>query len=239
MIDFAGYSDRKALEDLWQSVFLEDSEITEYFFENIFGDTITPVIRVDGEIASALFLLDCTIGDYKGKCVYCAMTNYSHRGKGYMKTLLDFSYNFCCENGFDFLFLVPAEKSLFDYYEKCGFKNFGLRRSHTFDGTTPEIKEKINFDCEFKFSEEIVEYWKNSCVHYGGKVENFGLVFDDDNVIIRNANCNYQNIPEEYKKVDIIIQGNIDFGEDEHPAMIRTENKDIEKLCCYVGITLE
>lgn len=31
MIDFAGYSDRKALEDLWQSVFLEDSEITEYF----------------------------------------------------------------------------------------------------------------------------------------------------------------------------------------------------------------
>lgn len=239
MIDFAGYSDRKALEDLWQSVFLEDSEITEYFFENIFGDTITPVIRVDGEIASALFLLDCTIGDYKGKCVYCAMTNYAHRGKGYMKTLLDYSYDFCCENGFDFLFLVPAEKSLFDYYEKCGFKNFGLRRSHTFDGTTPEIKEKINFDCEFSFCEEIVDYWQKSCVHYGGKVENFGLIFDDDNVIIRNANCKYQNIPEEYKKVDTIIQGDIDFGENEHPAMIKTENKDIENLCCFVGITLE
>ncbi len=239
MIDFAGYSDRKALENLWQSVFLEDEEITEYFFENIFGDTITPIIRVDGEIASALFLLDCTIGDYKGKCVYCAMTNYSHRGKGYMKTLLDYSYDFCRDNGFDFLFLVPAEKSLFDYYKKCGFENFGLRRSHIFDGTTPEIKEKINFDCEFKFNEEINTYWKNSCVHYGGKVENFGLVFDDDNVIIRNANGNFENIPEEYKKVDTIIQGNIDFGEDEHPAMIRTENKDIENLCCFVGITLE
>ncbi|MBR2455302.1 MAG: GNAT family N-acetyltransferase [Clostridia bacterium] len=239
MIDFADYSDRKALEGLWQSVFLEDSEITEYFFENIFGDTITPVIRVDGEIASALFLLDCTIGDYKGKCVYCAMTNYSHRGKGYMKTLLDYSYDFCCENGFDFLFLVPAEKSLFDYYKKCGFEKFGLRRSHTFDGATPEIKEKINFDCEFKFSSDIVEYWKNSCIHYGGEVTDFGLVFDDDNVIIRNAKCEFSNIPQEYKKNDIIIQGDINFGEDEHPAMIRTENKDIENLCCYVGITLE
>ena len=239
MIDFAGYSDRKALCDLWQSVFLEDSEITEYFFENIFGDTITPVIRVDGEIASALFLLDCTIGDYKGKCVYCAMTNYSHRGKGYMKTLLDYSYDFCCENGFDFLFLVPAEKSLFDYYKKCGFEKFGLRRSHTFDGATPEIKEKINFDCEFKFSSDIVEYWKNSCIHYGGEVTDFGLVFDDDNVIIRNAKCEFENIPQEYKKNDIIIQGDINFGEDESPAMIRTENKDIENLCCYVGITLE
>lgn len=239
MIDFAGYSDRKALEDLWQSVFLEDSEITEYFFENIFGDTITPVIRVDGEIASALFLLDCTIGEYKGKCVYCAMTNYSHRGKGYMKTLLQYSYDFCRDNGFDFLFLVPAEKSLFDYYEKCGFQKFGLRRSHIFDGTTPKIKEKIVFDCEFSFNEEIVKYWKKSCIHYGGKVEDFGLIFDDDNVIIRNAECEFSSIPEEYKKNDIIIQGNIDFGEDEHPAMIRTENDNIKNLCCYVGITLE
>lgn len=239
MIDFAGYSDRKALEDLWQSIFLEDSEITEYFFENIFGDTITPVIRVDGEIASALFLLDCTIGEYKGKCVYCAMTNYSHRGKGYMKTLLQYSYDFCRDNGFDFLFLVPAEKSLFDYYEKCGFRNFGLRRSYIFDGTTPKIKEKITFDCEFSFNEEIVEYWKKSCIHYGGKVEDFGLIFDDDNVIIRNAECEFSSIPEEYKKNDIIIQGNIDFGEDEHPAMIKTENDNIKKLCCYVGITLE
>lgn len=239
MIDFAGYSDRKALEDLWQSVFLEDSEITEYFFENIFGDTITPVIRVDGEIASALFLLDCTIGEYKGKCVYCAMTNYSHRGNGYMKTLLQYSYDFCRDNGFDFLFLVPAEKRLFDYYEKCGFRNFGLRRSYIFDGTTPKIKEKITFDCEFSFNEEIFEYWKKSCIHYGGKVEDFGLIFDDDNVIIRNAECEFSSIPEEYKKNDIIIQGNIDFGEDEHPAMIRTENDNIKKLCCYVGITLE
>lgn len=239
MIDFAGYSDRKVLEDLWQSVFLEDSEITEYFFENIFGDTITPVIRVDGEIASALFLLDCTIGEYKGKCVYCAMTNYSHRGKGYMKTLLQYSYDFCRDNGFDFLFLVPAEKSLFDYYEKCGFRNFGLRRSYIFDGTTPKVKGKITFDCEFSFNEEIVEYWKKSCIHYGGKVEDFGLIFDDDNVIIRNAECEFSSIPEKYKKNDIIIQGNIDFGEDEHPAMIRTENDNIKKLCCYVGITLE
>ena len=98
MIDFAGYSDRDVLSLLWQSVFLEDSEITEYFFDNIFGDTVTPVIRIDGEIASAMFLLDCTIGDYKGKCVYCAMTNYAHRGKGYMKTLLDYSYRLVISN---------------------------------------------------------------------------------------------------------------------------------------------
>ncbi len=239
MIDFAGYSDRKALESLWQSVFLEDEEITEYFFENIFGDTITPVIRVDGEIASALFLLDCTIGEYKGKCVYCAMTNYSHRGKGYMKTLLDYSYDFCREQSYDFLFLVPAEKSLFEYYKKCGFENFGLRRSHTFDGTNPEIKEKINFDCEFSFSDQIVDHWKNSCVNYGGKIENFGFVFDDDEMIIRNAKCDFNDLPQEYKTDNTTIQGDLDFGVDQSPAMIKTENNSLKNLCCFVGITLE
>ena len=65
------------------------------------------------------------------------------------------------------------------------------------------------------------------------------MIFDDDNIVIRNAECEFENIPLEYKKNDIIIQGNLDFGEDEHPAMIRTKNKDIENLCCYVGITLE
>lgn len=239
MIDFASFSDRKALSQLWQSVFLEDQEITEYFFENIFGDTITPVIRVDGEIASTLFLLDCKIGDYKGKCVYCAMTNYAHRGKGYMKTLLDYSYGLCLENGFDFLILVPAEKSLFEYYKKCGFEPFGLRRTHTFDGENPQIKDKIDFDCELKFDEVIVDYWKNSCIHYGGKATHFGLVFDDDNLIIRNAKGEFESIPEEYRQNDITIQGDIDFGEDESPAMIKTENKDIKNLCCFVGITLE
>ena len=239
MIDFAGYSDRRALSDLWQSIFLEDEEITEYFFENIFGDTITPVVRVDGEIASALFLLDCTIGEYKGKCVYCAMTNYSHRGKGYMKTLLDYSYDLCREQGFDFIVLVPAEKSLFEYYKKCGFENFGLRRSHTFDGSATETQEKINFDCELSFPKTIVDHWENACLHYGGQVKNFGLIFDDDEMIIRNAKCDFDTLPQEYKTNNITIQGNLDFGVDQSPAMIKTENNNLKNLCCFVGITLE
>lgn len=239
MIDFAGFSDRNALALMWQSVFLEDEEITEYFFNNIFGDSIVPVIRVDGEIVSSLFLLDCKIGKHKGKCVYCAMTKYAHRGKGYMETLLDYSYNFCLENGFDFLVLVPAEKSLFEYYKKCGFENFGIRRSYTFDGTTPETKTKLSFDCELEFDGQIVEYWKNSCIHYGGEITDFGLCFDDDNVIIRNAECDFENIPESYKISGNVIQGNISFGEAESPAMIKCEHENIKNMNCYVGITLE
>lgn len=239
MIEFASIKDKKELQSLWQITFLEDSQVIDNFFENVFSSVVTPVIKIDNEIASSLFLLDCKIGNYNGKCVYCAMTKYSERGKGYMKKLLDFSYDYCIENGFDFLFLVPAEESLFDYYKKCGFENFGIHRKHIFDGNTPAIKEKLKFDYTIEFEQPVYEYWKNSCIVYGGEICDFGLCFDDDNMIIRNAKCNYTDIPEKYKQDGNIIQGNIDFGNEYSPAMIKTENEDIKNMNCYIGITLE
>ncbi len=239
MIEFATISDKKELSSLWQMTFLEDFQVIENFFQNVFPTVVTPIIRIDGEIASSLFLLPCKIGKYNGKCVYCAMTKYAYRGKGYMKQLLDFSYDYCKENNLDFLFLVPAEPSLFDYYAKCGFENFGISRMYVFSENKPEENEKPELDCEIEFDSSILEYWHNSCVVYGGKVTDFGLVFDDEETFIRNAKADYNHIPEKYKKSGVIIKGNINFGENYTPAMIKTENKEIKNMNCYVGITLE
>ena len=239
MIEFATISDKKELSNLWQMTFLEDSQVIENFFNTVFPTVVTPIIRIDGEIASSLFLLPCRIGDFKGKCVYCAMTKYAYRGKGYMKQLLDFSYDYCKENNLDFLFLVPAEISLFDYYAKCGFEEFGISRIYTFSENKPDEKEKLKFDCEIEFDSSVIEYWQNACVVYGGEITDFGLVFDDEETFIRNAKGNLDDIPESYKKSGVIIKGNINFGEDYTPAMIKTENGQIKNMNCYVGITLE
>jgi hypothetical protein len=239
MIEFATISDKKELSNLWQMTFLEDSQVIENFFNTVFPTVVTPIIKVNGEIASSLFLLPCRIGDFKGKCVYCAMTKYAYRGKGYMKQLLDFSYDYCKENNFDFLFLVPAEISLFDYYAKCDFEKFGISRIYTFSENKPDEKEKLKFDCEIEFDSSVIEYWQNACVVYGGEITDFGLVFDDEETFIRNAKGKFHDIPEKHKKSGVIIKGNINFGEDYTPAMIKTENGQIKNINCYVGITLE
>ena len=239
MITFADKNDKTQLEKMWQSIFFEDNAVVESFFESIFDTTVTPVIKIDDEIVSSLFLLPCKIGNFNGKCVYCAMTKYSYRGKGYMKELLDFSYNYCIENGFPFLFLVPAEKSLFNYYENCGFSKFGISRVHIVDDTTPKKRDLLKYDCEIEFNNSVLKYWENACTIYGGEVTDFGLIFDDDKIIIRNANGNFEEIPEKHKKTGVIIKGNINFGENYTPAMIKTENKEIKNTSCYVGITLE
>ena len=49
-------------------------------------------------------------------------------------------------------------------------------------------------------------------------------------MVIRNAECDFTDIPEKCKKDGNIIQGNITFGEEYSPAMIKTENKDIKEL---------
>ena len=239
MIEFATISDKKELSALWQMTFLEDTQVIENFFQNVFPTVVTPIIRVDGEFVSSLFLLPCKIGKHNGKCVYCAMTKYAYRGKGYMKQLLDFSYDYCKENNLDFLFLVPAEPSLFDYYAKCGFEKFGTSRMHTFSKNKPEEKEQIKFDCEIEFDSSVLEYWENTCAVYDGEVTDFGLVFRDEETVIRNAKGNYNDIPEKYKESGIEIKGNINFGEIYTPAMIKTANKKIKNMNCYIGITLE
>ena len=239
MIKFATVKDKKELSSLWQMTFSEDSSVIESFFENVFQDTVAPVIRLDGEIISSLFLLDCKIGDYNGKCIYCAMTKYAHRGKGYMKKLLDFSYAYCKKNGFDFLFLVPAEESLFDYYRVCGFENFGISRAYTINDTIPQVKELLKYDCQIEFDNSVIKYWENSCIAYDGEVNSFGLIFPDDETVIRNAKGNYEDIPENNKKTGTIIKGDITFGNIYSPAMIKTEDNNIKKLICYIGVTLE
>ncbi|MGN0539004.1 MAG: GNAT family N-acetyltransferase [Candidatus Fimenecus sp.] len=243
MIEFALLSDKKELSRMWQNIFLEDGEITELFFEKIFEKAVTPVIRQDGKIVSSLFLLPCKIGGYEGKCVYCAMTLPQYRGKGYMKKLLDFSYDYCKENGFDFLILVPAGKSLFNYYEKCGFERFGVRKAYTVGSSDNSFSEFLKTDCELLFDGAIIEYWQHACVHYGGEIiENkdfSGMAFPDDTTVIKNARGSIKYIPERYRKNGVEIQGDIDLGDTESPAMIRTENGNIKSMKCYVGITLE
>lgn len=239
MIRLADFSHKSELSKMWQSIFLEDYEVTDYFFEKLFESCTAPVLLVENEIAASLFLLDCQIGEHRGKCVYCAMTKYAHRGKGYMKRLLDFSYDYCLEKGFDFLVLVPAEKSLFDYYKKCGFENFGIRRRHIFNGVTPKALTPLDCECHLSFSDSIKEYWESSCVHYGGTKTDFGLVFYDDTTIIRNGKCDFDSIPVSLRKSGNIIEGDLTFGESESPAMIKCENEKIKNINCYIGITLE
>ena len=206
MITFADINDREELTNMWCTVFDEDREVADAFFDRIFPDCFAPTVSVDGKIVSALFLLPCKLGNFSGLCVYAAMTDKTFRGNGFMRKLLDFSDKFRKNRKLDFLFLVPAKKSLFEYYGKCRFVPIGIKQTvcisdklGDFDNVTScsshEYRKLRDANTakvpRLKFSEKITEFWADTCCHYGGETvrckEACGLIFSDgDKTVIRD-----------------------------------------------------
>lgn len=240
MIRLALPQDMGEIKKLWQEVFDEDSAVCDSFFDTVYKDTLNPVAEVDGEIVSSLFLIPCKIGEFCGNYVYCALTRPDCRRRGYMKSLLDFSYSLT-ENK-DFLLLVPASEGLFKYYEKCGFSPYGVSRRYVVGKNYPESFDSF-FDCELEFNSSVADYWKKACVYYGGEALENGkisaLMFKDGDVILRNAKGKIQDFLSLRLKGGAVIEGSIDKGELKTPAMIKTENEKIKNYKCLIGITLE
>lgn len=125
MIRFSLFDDIPAMTALWQEAFGDDESFINAFFKSFYSPQNVPVFVIDGEIAAMLFLLDgeMSVGGkrYPAYYLYAASTKKSHRGKGLMTELLDFSARTAADRGQAFICLKPGEKELFDFYEKRGY----------------------------------------------------------------------------------------------------------------------
>ena len=213
----------KQLSLLWQNIFDEDEYVTNLFFENVYTICQNPIIEEDGKILSSAFLIPCSIENYKGFYIYCALTHCEHRGKGLMAKVLAKADGIVKKTGLDFLLLVPAEESLFDYYGKFGYVPFGYGFQAEIPTTYTEITDKYSNvrdfrDTELKFPDCVTDYWASAVKHYGGKV-----IKADGVVSLLNEtmlDC------KKGRKIN-------------NTAMIKTDIKELLNLPCYIGITLE
>ncbi|MEZ3421580.1 MAG: GNAT family N-acetyltransferase [Eubacterium sp.] len=116
MIEFT--ENREQIISLWCTVFAEDSrEDAAFFLDNKKNISCLGYFE-NNRLVSMLFLADCVYGALKGKYVYAVCTYKAHRGRGYSSALLKEAKKFMQ----DFLWLIPANDSLFDFYKKAGFE---------------------------------------------------------------------------------------------------------------------
>ncbi len=115
-----------SLINLWHEVFGDDEDYIRLFFKEAYFDSECFAEIIDGEIVSALYLLksDIKYGGkiYHGRYLYAAATLPSHRGKGIMSELIGEAAEYAHSQSLDFIALVPASDSLYDYYGKFGYK---------------------------------------------------------------------------------------------------------------------
>lgn len=152
MIRFSVESDIKQILVLWNEAFGDFEDEIMFFLNSRYQPENTLIYDIDGEIASMLFLLEgdmCINGaDYPSYYLYAACTARKHRGRGCMASLLDFAKKTAESRGYYFICLKPGEESLFNFYEKHGYKTVFKKKILTVDKN-----ELINIDT-FDLSEE-------------------------------------------------------------------------------------
>jgi len=119
--------DLPLLMELWEASFGDSRAYISFFFENRFSPRETFFYEEEGRPVSMLFLLNATVqcaqGHYAARYLYAACTEQAYRGRGLMRSLIDFAALAAAEEGADCIALVPASQSLFRYYADCGFQN--------------------------------------------------------------------------------------------------------------------
>lgn len=145
MIRFARKSDFADVSALWRNVFGDEEEIINKFLSVHFEADNTVVYEDSGDIKAMFFLLsgESVIEGkrYPSRYLYAACTAPEYRGRGIMSDMIDFARNASAESGYDYICLLPAEESLYGYYERFGFKAlYGVRRTNYF----PDVNNVIS-----------------------------------------------------------------------------------------------
>lgn len=168
-----GFADNKNIKDLyglWKLVFGDSDSTVDLFMKRSFSPENTAVCYDGKKLVSMLFLLPEKIklgnGIFDAYYIYAAATEPQYRKRGIMEKLIDFSAEVCENRKIPFIFLVPANEHLFDYYKKFKFKacikqkTLTLTKESILEFTCANNKSKFSFEID-KISDIKAKSFKN------------------------------------------------------------------------------
>lgn len=115
--------DIPSLKTLWTETFGDSAELVDKFFELLPAMGTGLVAGLRGEIFGAAYVLEAELwvsGCFSKKIgyIYAVAVDKSARGCGIGAELVRACMRYCWENGIDICCTLPAEPSLYEWYEK-------------------------------------------------------------------------------------------------------------------------
>ncbi len=118
MADRIGFTtDDDSIIELWAEVFGDSEDDIRFFLQNCKNKSCLGYYK-DGHLVSMLFLIDCEYCGKNGAYIYAVCTKKAFRNAGFSSALIEKAKS----QNYDFLWLIPANDSLFGFYERFGFK---------------------------------------------------------------------------------------------------------------------
>lgn len=136
-IDRPAPSQIPGLRRLWQQAFGDDDAFLDAFFITAFSAERCRCVTVDGQVAAALYWLDCTCRGQKFAYLYAVATDKAFRGKGLCHGLMADTHTHLKALGYAGAILVPGSRELFRLYEGMGYRPFGGIREFTAAAKAP------------------------------------------------------------------------------------------------------
>lgn len=147
---FPDDGDIPGLKKLWNISFGDDYEYIDEFFRKAF-EKQNALCICDGEsVVSALYLIENSISKdgnlYKAYYVYAVATHPQYRGRGLMRALVEKADDIARQRDVSYLFLVPGNESLYEMYEKFGYKKGFFCSETVVKGSVPKNSDASQLD---------------------------------------------------------------------------------------------
>lgn len=130
-----------ALRALFTEAFTDES-FTDLFFRTGYSPDRC-LAAVDDGLLAALHWFDCSLEGRKAAYIYGIATFERCRGQGIGSKLIRFTIDHLQKQGYEIIALVPAEESLFGYYERFGFQSASTIRETTVPAGDPLPLRKL------------------------------------------------------------------------------------------------
>ena len=123
---YADVSDYDELKSLWKNIFGDSDEVTDFFFRHTVKPENIFVYRKDDKIVASFYLIDSQLvsgnKNIPVKYLYAAATLPMYREQGIMSSMISEVSQILKSEGVYAVALYPANDSLYDFYNKLGFK---------------------------------------------------------------------------------------------------------------------
>ena len=123
IIDNPTPSQIPALRSLWREAFGDSDEFLDIFMDTAFSLDRCRCVTIGGNVVAALYWFNCSFTDMPVAYIYAVATAYEYRGQGICQRLMSDTHSHLSSLGYRGALLVPGHPSLFDFYERIGYRS--------------------------------------------------------------------------------------------------------------------
>lgn len=109
------------LFELWKKCFEDENSIISSFFDYVYDGSLCVSEERDGTTVSAFHLIPCEYHRKKCLYLYAAATLPEYREQGIMTQLVGRAEKIAKMHNAAFIYIYPANESLYQFYKKLGF----------------------------------------------------------------------------------------------------------------------